>query len=38
MLHAAGYETAICPVFAEDAPQVIPEDIETATLDSVRSR
>ena len=38
MLHAAGYETAICPVFAEDAPQVIPEDIETTTLDSVRSR
>ena len=38
MLRAAGYETAICPVFAEDAPQVIPEDIETTTLDSVRSR
>ena len=38
MLRAAGYETAICPVFAEDAPHMIPENIETTTLDSVRSR
>ena len=38
MLRAAGYETAICPVFAEDAPQMIPEDIKATTLDAVRSR
>lgn len=38
MLRAAGYETAICPVFAEDAPHMIPENIETTTLDCVRSR
>lgn len=38
MLHAAGYKTAVCPVFAEDAPQMIPEDIKATTLDAVRSR
>lgn len=38
MLHAAGYETAVCSVFAEDAPQMIPEDIKATTLDAVRSR
>ena len=38
MLRAAGYETAICPVFAEDAPQMIPEDIKAATLDVVLRR
>ena len=38
MLHAAGYETLVCPVFAEDAPQMIPEDIKATTLDAVRSR
>lgn len=37
MLRAAGYETAICPVFAEDAPQVIPKNIETAPYDIVRN-
>ena len=37
-LQAAGYETAVCPVFAEDAPQMIPEDIKATTLDAVRSR
>lgn len=38
MLRAAGYETVVCPVFAEDAPQMIPEDIKATTLDAVRSR
>ena len=38
MLHAAGYETVVCPVFAEDAPQMIPEDIKATTLDAVLSR
>ena len=38
MLHAAGYETVVCPVFAEDAPQMIPEYIKATTLDAVRSR
>lgn len=38
MLRAAGYETAVCPVFAEDAPQMIPEDIKATTLDAVRGR
>lgn len=38
MLHAAGYETVVCPVFAEDAPQMIPEDIKATTLDAVWSR
>ena len=38
MLHAAGYETVVCPVFAEDVPQMIPEDIKATTLDAVRSR
>lgn len=38
MLRAAGYETAVCPFFAEDAPQMIPQDIKATTLDAVRSR
>lgn len=37
MLRAAGYKTAICPVFAEDAPQVIPKNIETTPYDIVRN-
>lgn len=38
MLHVVGYETAVCPIFAEDAPQMIPADIKATTLDAVRSR
>ncbi len=37
MLRAAGYKTAICPVFTEDAPQVIPKNIETTPYDIVRN-
>lgn len=38
MLHAAGHETAVCPVFAEDAPQVIPPQIKITPLETVRER
>ena len=38
MLHAAGYETVVCPVIAEDAQQMIQEDNKATTLDAVRSR
>ncbi len=27
LLHDAGFETAVCPVFADDEPEVIPQDI-----------
>ena len=36
MLKNAGYETAVCPVFAEDAPQMIPSGVETTALEDVR--
>lgn len=32
ILHADGFETVICPVFADDAPESIPSGIETAAL------
>lgn len=32
ILHADGFETVICPVFADDAPESIPSGIETTAL------
>ena len=32
LLTEAGYETVVCPVFAEEEPEVIPEDMETRSL------
>ena len=37
MLNGAGYKTAICPVFAEDEPGIIPEDIHTVGLEKAVS-
>ena len=38
MLRAAGYETAICPVFADEAPGVIPESVSVTALETVRDK
>lgn len=35
LLNAAGFDTAICPVFAEDEPGVVPDNIETRELKEV---
>ena len=35
LLHDAGFETAVCPVFADDEPDVIPADIGTRRLSEV---
>ena len=32
LLHEAGFETAVCPVFADEEPEVIPPDIRTRSL------
>lgn len=35
LLEDAGFETAVCPVFADEEPEVIPSDIRTSRLDEV---
>ncbi len=35
LLHDAGFETAVCPVFADDEPDVIPADIGIRRLSEV---
>ena len=35
LLEEAGFETAVCPVFAEEEPDVIPADIQTVPLTQV---
>lgn len=35
LLNNAGFSTAVCPVFAEDEPSVVPDDVETCSLLSV---
>ena len=35
LLHGAGFETAVCPVFAEDDPGVLPESLEARQLSQV---
>lgn len=32
LLEAEGFETLVCPVFADDEPEAVPADIETASL------
>ncbi len=34
LLRREGAETAVCPVFAEDAPEAIPADVETRPFES----
>lgn len=38
ILNAAGYDTVVCPVFAEDEPDVIPDDVQTTDLTRVSDR
>ena len=38
LLEAEGFETLVCPVFAEDEPEAIPPDIETASLQEYTER
>ena len=38
LLEENGFETAICPVFAESKPEVIPRGIRTESLDQVAGR
>ena len=35
LLNDAGFETAVCPVFAEESDRVIPDDIETLPLGDI---
>ena len=35
LLREAGFETAVCPVFAEDDPNVLPTDISVSALEDV---
>lgn len=35
LLRAEGFQTAICPVFAEDSPESVPKGIATASFDAV---
>ena len=35
LLHDAGFETAICPVFADDEPEVIPADLPVGKITEV---
>lgn len=35
ILAAEGFETVICPVFAEDNPEIVPSDIETRELGDI---
>ena len=35
LLHSAGFETAVCPVFGDDEPDVIPKDIKTCRITDV---
>ena len=35
LLRDAGHETVICPVFAEDEPEIVPSDIETCELTQI---
>lgn len=32
LLHDAGFETAVCPVFADDEPEAIPQDIPISRI------
>ncbi len=35
MLRSAGYETWICPVFAEDDPDILPKDLSYHSLSDI---
>jgi len=35
LLHEAGFETAVCPVFAEDDPDILPEGLKAQKLSDV---
>lgn len=35
LLKAEGFQTAICPVFADDSPESVPDGIETVSFESV---
>ena len=35
LLHDAGFETAVCPVFADDEPEAIPQDISAQHITDV---
>ena len=35
LLRDAGHETVVCPVFAEDEPEIVPSDIETCDLTQI---
>ncbi len=36
ILSAEGFETAVCPVFADDDPAAVPDGIETRALNDIR--
>lgn len=35
LLHDAGFETAVCPVFADDEPEAIPSDIKAQKITDI---
>ena len=38
LLQAEGFETVVCPVFADEEPEVIPADVETGSLRDIAGR
>ena len=35
LLHDAGFETAVCPVFADDEPEALPQDIPVSRITDI---
>lgn len=35
LLHDAGFETAVCPVFADDEPEAIPQDVSVSRITDI---
>ena len=38
MLNNAGFETAVCPIFADDEPGIIPSDINVVKLENIADK
>ena len=38
LLEEAGFDTVVCPVFAEEDPSVLPSDLQTVSIESVADK
>lgn len=38
LLEEAGFDTVVCPVFAEEDPSVLPSDLQTVSIESVTDK